>query len=89
MIFYCTIKFHSYICTRLTRTMSSSEAAGVVKLVDTPDLGSGAFGRVSSSLIRRTFLLLGDSPGIDCLLSYWLISSVLCNKLKPYINNPL
>ena len=30
------------------------ESALVVELVDTPDLGSGAFGRVSSSLIRRT-----------------------------------
>ena len=29
-------------------------SALVVELVDTPDLGSGAFGRVSSSLIRRT-----------------------------------
>ena len=27
----------------------------MVELVDAPDLGSGAFGRVSSSLIRRTF----------------------------------
>ena len=35
------------------RTFASSSAL-VVELVDTPDLGSGAFGRVSSSLIRRT-----------------------------------
>ena len=35
------------------RTFAPSSAL-VVELVDTPDLGSGAFGRVSSSLIRRT-----------------------------------
>tara|TARA_B100001250_G_scaffold349215_1_gene320284 strand:- start:169 stop:273 length:105 start_codon:yes stop_codon:yes gene_type:complete len=28
--------------------------AGVAKLVDAPDLGSGAFGRVGSSPITRT-----------------------------------
>lgn len=30
--------------------------AGVAKLVDAPDLGSGAFGRVGSSPITRTIL---------------------------------
>ena len=39
--------------------------AGVVKLVDTPDLGSGAFGRVSSSLIRRTLHMAAGGQG-DC-----------------------
>ena len=31
-------------------------SAGVAKLVDAPDLGSGAFGRVGSSPITRTIL---------------------------------
>ena len=35
--------------------------AGVAKLVDAPDLGSGAFGRVGSSPITRTiFIILCD-----------------------------
>ena len=35
--------------------------AGVAKLVDAPDLGSGAFGRVGSSPITRTiFIILFD-----------------------------
>ena len=41
------------VVSRKWRTFAPSSAL-VVELVDTPDLGSGAFGRVSSSLIRRT-----------------------------------
>ncbi len=33
-----------------------TNSAGVAKLVDAPDLGSGAFGRVGSSPITRTIL---------------------------------
>ena len=32
--------------------------AGVAKLVDAPDLGSGAFGRVGSSPITRTIIMI-------------------------------
>ena len=32
--------------------------AGVAKLVDAPDLGSGAFGRVGSSPITRTIPMI-------------------------------
>ena len=32
--------------------------AGVAKLVDAPDLGSGAFGRVGSSPITRTIFMI-------------------------------
>jgi hypothetical protein len=45
-----------YICTRNneTRTGCIIRPAGVVKLVDTPDLGSGAARCVGSSPITRT-----------------------------------
>ena len=50
------------------RTFAPSSAL-VVELVDTPDLGSGAFGRVSSSLIRRTSEGTFVVPSFVCLLS--------------------
>ena len=45
---------------------SPNRRAPVVKLVDTPDLGSGASRRVGSSPIRRTF----KSKSIDCVKLY-------------------
>ena len=53
------------------RDFFHSPLALVAKLVDAPDLGSGDFGRVGSSPIRRTFsirrkILLGFPP--NCFL---------------------
>ena len=47
-LFDCFI-LNTYICTPIT--------AGMVKLVDMPDLGSGAARRVGSSPITRTYKL--------------------------------
>ena len=47
-VFHCHVAEKHYLCAVLTKN------ALVVELVDTPDLGSGAARRVSSSLIRRT-----------------------------------
>ena len=45
-----------YICTHICwRQFASARVAGMVKLVDMPDLGSGAARRVGSSPITRTF----------------------------------
>ena len=50
------VQKQSYICTRNNETLISYIIcpAGVVKLVDTPDLGSGAARCVGSSPITRT-----------------------------------
>lgn len=56
MSFALKLQKHPYICTRNTETNAVSyyQPAGVVKLVDTPDLGSGASRCVGSSPITRT-----------------------------------
>ena len=45
-----------YICTHLLKQLLFYSPAGMVKLVDTPDLGSGAARCVGSSPITRTKL---------------------------------
>ena len=47
-----------------------NSCAGVAKLVDAPDLGSGALGRVGSSPITRTILL-----GTSIVLASEVLSS--------------
>jgi hypothetical protein len=54
-------KKYVYICTHkrqynecFTKILSATNPAGVAKLVDVPDLGSGAARRVGSSPITRT-----------------------------------
>jgi hypothetical protein len=48
-------KKKDYICTHLLKQLLFYSPAGMVKLVDTPDLGSGAARCVGSSPITRTF----------------------------------
>ena len=55
MKFCCRIKKHLYICTVLQeQIVLNKNAAGMVKLVDTPDLGSGAARCEGSSPFTRT-----------------------------------
>lgn len=55
MKFCCRIKKHLYICTVLQEQIVLNKiAAGMVKLVDTPDLGSGAARCEGSSPFTRT-----------------------------------
>lgn len=55
MKFCCRIKKHLYICTVLQeQIVLNKRAAGMVKLVDTPDLGSGAARCEGSSPFTRT-----------------------------------
>ncbi len=49
-------KNNVYICTHLLKQLLFLNPAGVAKLVDVPDLGSGAARRVGSSPITRTKL---------------------------------
>ena len=55
-VFNLKVQKQSYICTRNNETNYRLHylPAGVVKLVDTPDLGSGAARCVGSSPITRT-----------------------------------
>ena len=54
----------------------SAQTALVAKLVDAPDLGSGGFGRVGSSPIRRTEMIERQMAIIGCLAFY------LCSESK-------
>lgn len=56
VICFLEFKKNNYICTHKFASASSLDArfAGMVKLVDMPDLGSGAARRVGSSPITRT-----------------------------------
>ena len=79
------VRNYAYICTHNNETsyLFTLRPAGVVKLVDTPDLGSGASRCVGSSPITRT--KASDYQGLfhftkTCIISLFVFELVLSSK---------
>ena len=74
------VRNYAYICTHNNETsyLFTLRPAGVVKLVDTPDLGSGASRCVGSSPITRT---LNIKKRLQPLFLFELLAALILFKI--------